>query len=77
VQLKERVQVVPVRTADILEQLPLQDRRSAIVVREVCSGINKVLDADQPPLAIQGFIDQGLRVRDINLSAGEKGEVYV
>ena len=51
-QLEERIDVEAVRRSHIVEDLPLEDRRRVVVVRQPSCGVDNELHADEPQRAV-------------------------
>ena len=77
-QLKKSIDIEPIGTANIVENLPIQHRRNIVVCSQPGSRKYDELDAHQPELPpLHRLIDQGLRLCGIQLVRAEQRTVHV
>ena len=77
VQFEKRIQVETVGGSNELKVLSFKYRRSIIVILQPGGCVHNVLDANQSALLPHRFVDQGFRMRDINLPISHQAAVDV
>ena len=77
VQFEERIDVETIREADKVEDLPVQYRSGVVIGGVPARRVQNELDAYKDHLAIDGLVDEGLRLRGVEGEIPQQGAVDV
>src|SRR5215469_942908 len=76
-QFEEWREVESVRGTDKLKVLPVERRRSVLVIREPSGGVHNVFHSDEPARISHRLVNQGLRVLQLDFAVANECAVDV